>query len=68
MQVMADRKRAVGFSGAPPVLVAVVALAASEEESTAGLVTGLAGCVPGDGAGREGHWQGGGRDSYKLEI
>lgn len=45
---VAARKRAVGGQGAPPVLVGVLALAASQEAAAATLVTSLTSCMPGN--------------------
>jgi pre-rRNA-processing protein TSR1 len=44
---MAARKRSVGGQGAPPLLVGVVALAESQAEGAASLVTSLSSCIPG---------------------
>ena len=43
---MAVRKRAVGGSGAPPVLVGFVALAESQQEEASKLMKTLSSCVP----------------------
>ena len=43
---VAARKRAVGSSGAPPVLVGFVALAESQQEEAAKLIEALTLCVP----------------------
>lgn len=44
---VARMKRSLGHQGAPPVLVGVVALAASQGEGATGLVATLSSCMPG---------------------